>query len=47
VREFGMAAIMNGVALHGGFIPVRRHLPDLLRLRAQRAAHGGADEARA
>ncbi|MFX6182880.1 transketolase, partial [Acinetobacter baumannii] len=21
VREFGMAAIMNGVALHGGFIP--------------------------
>ena len=21
VREFGMAAIMNGIALHGGFIP--------------------------
>ena len=21
VREFGMSAIMNGVALHGGFIP--------------------------
>ena len=21
VREFGMAAVMNGVALHGGFIP--------------------------
>ena len=21
MREFGMAAIMNGVALHGGFIP--------------------------
>ena len=21
VREFAMAAIMNGVALHGGFIP--------------------------
>jgi len=21
VREFGMAAIMNGVALHGGFVP--------------------------
>jgi transketolase len=21
VREFGMAAIMNGMALHGGFIP--------------------------
>ena len=21
VREFGMAALMNGIALHGGFIP--------------------------
>jgi transketolase len=21
VREFGMSAIMNGVALHGGYIP--------------------------
>ena len=21
VREFGMAAVMNGIALHGGFIP--------------------------
>lgn len=21
VREFGMSALMNGVALHGGFIP--------------------------
>jgi transketolase len=21
VREFGMGAIMNGIALHGGFIP--------------------------
>jgi len=21
VREFGMAAVMNGVALHGGFVP--------------------------
>ncbi len=21
VREFGMSAIMNGIALHGGFIP--------------------------
>ncbi len=32
VREFGMAAIMNGIALHGGFIPYGGHLPDLLRL---------------
>jgi transketolase len=21
VREFGMAAIMNGIALHGGYLP--------------------------
>jgi len=21
VREFGMAAVMNGITLHGGFIP--------------------------
>ena len=42
VREFGMAAVMNGLALHGGFIPYRRHVPDLQRLQPQRAAHGGA-----
>jgi transketolase len=24
VREFGMSAIMNGIALHGGFIPYGR-----------------------
>ncbi len=38
-------AIMNGIALHGGYHPVRRHLPDLLRLQPQRDAHGRADEA--
>ena len=37
----------NGIALHGGFIPVRRHVPHVLRLLAQRAAHGRADEDRA
>ncbi len=47
VREFGMAAIMNGVALHGGLHPLRRHLPDLLGLRPQRHPHGRADEASA
>ena len=33
VREFGMAAIMNGLALHGGFIPYGGTFLDLLRLR--------------
>ena len=45
VREFGMCAIMNGLALHGGFIPYGGTFLDVLRLRAQRAAHGRADEA--
>ena len=36
---------MNGIALHGGYRPVRRHVPGVLGLRAQRAAHGGADAA--
>ena len=36
---------MNGIALHGGYHPVRRHVPDVLRLQPQRDAHGGADEA--
>jgi transketolase len=31
VREFGMTAIMNGIALHGGFIPTG-HVPGVLRL---------------
>ena len=45
VREFGMAHIMNGMALHGGSAAVRRHLPDVLRICAQCLAHVGADEA--
>ena len=32
IREHGMAAAMNGMALHGGIIPVWRHLPGVLRL---------------
>ena len=40
-----MSAIANGLALHGGFIPYVGHVPHVLRLRAQRAAHGRADEA--
>ncbi len=47
VREFGMAAIMNGVALHGGLHPLRRHLHDLQRLQPQRHPHGRADDASA
>ena len=42
-----MFAIANGLALHGGFMPYDGHVPHVLRLRAQRAAHGGADEAAA
>ena len=45
VREFGMAAIMNGIALHGGFIPYGGTFPDLQRLQPQRHPHGRADEA--
>ena len=44
VREFGMAAIMNGLCLHGGFKALWRHLPDVLRIRPQCVAHGRADE---
>ena len=44
VREFGMSAIMNGLVLARRLDPLRRHVPDLLGLCAQRAAHGGADE---
>jgi transketolase len=32
IREHGMAAAMNGIALHGGLIPLWRHLPGLFRL---------------
>ena len=43
VREFGMSAIMNGIVLHGGFIPYGA-TSDVLRVRAQCPAHGGAHE---
>ncbi len=33
VREFGMCAIVNGMAAHGGVIPLRLHLLRLQRLR--------------
>ena len=32
IREHGMAAAMNGMALHGGIIPYSRHVPGVLRL---------------
>jgi len=37
VREFGMSAIMNGIALHGGLLNV-------LRIRTQCGAYGGINE---
>ena len=43
IREHGMAAAMNGMALHGGFIPYRRHLPRLHRLCAARDPARRAD----
>ena len=45
VREFGMAAIMNGAGAARRLHPLRRHVPDLQRLQPQRRAHGRADEA--
>ncbi len=32
IREHGMCAALNGIALHGGIVPLRRDLPRLLRL---------------
>ena len=43
VREFAMTAISNGLGLHGVLHPVRRDLPGVQRLRAQRRAHERAD----
>ena len=40
-----MAAIMNGIALHGGFIPYGGTFLTFSRLRRNAHAHGGADEA--
>src|SRR5256885_6736525 len=46
VREFGMCAVMNGLAVHGGFIPYRGTLPvfsdygrNAIRLAALMGAH--------
>ncbi|VEC51456.1 Transketolase [Klebsiella aerogenes] len=44
VREFGMTAVANGIALHGGFIPYTSTFPDVCGVRPQRRAHGGPDE---
>ena len=35
VREFGMAAIMNGIALAWRIYSLRRNVPGVFRLRAQ------------
>ncbi len=43
IREHGMAAAMNGMALHGGVAPLFRHLLVLHRLRPPRHAPVGAD----
>jgi transketolase len=32
VREHGMAGAMNGIALHGGLIPIRRDIPCPFRI---------------
>ncbi len=45
VREFGMAAIMNGINTARRLPRLRRHVPDVLRLHAQRDPHGGDHEA--
>ena len=42
IREHGMAAAMNGIALHGGYRAGRRDLPGLHRLCPPRHAHRGA-----
>jgi len=42
VREFGMAAAFNGMALHGGFIFLTGHLPDTSATTAATHPHGGA-----
>ena len=44
IREHGMAAAMNGMALHGGDPPLWRHVHVLHRLRPSGDAAGGADE---
>ena len=44
VREFGMSAIMNGIALHGGVHSLRRNLLNVLRICTQCGAYGGINE---
>ncbi len=43
VREHGMGAILNGMALHGGIIPYGAHLPGLQRLHAAKHPPGRID----
>ena len=40
-----MGGIANGIAYHGGFLPVRGHVPDLQRLHARLGAPRGAHRA--
>ncbi len=44
IREHAMGSTMNGIALHGGTRPVRRHVPGLQRLHARRGPAGRAHE---
>ena len=44
VREFGMSAIMNGIALHGGFIPYGGTFLMFSDYARNARAHVGADE---
>ena len=43
VREHAMAAAMNGIALHGGFIPYGGTFLSFRRLQPPRDPAGGAD----
>ena len=45
VREFGMAAIMNGIALHGGYIPYGGTFLTFSDYSRNADPHGRADEA--
>ena len=45
VREHAMGGIANGIAYHGGLLPVRRDVPDLQRLHARLGAPRGAHRA--
>ena len=45
VREFGMSALMNGLALHGGYIPYGGTFLTFSDYSRNARAHGGADAA--